>query len=98
LCKVIRLKLALKDANLNAVRVHKTSHKAHEIILRMGQGFNPEQVFGLLKNTQAKWVITANALKLELPTLPVTWYDDLVATVGWLKVEKKKGKKVKKKN
>lgn len=97
LCKVIRLKLALKAANLSGVRVHKTSHKAHEIVLRMGQNFSPEQVFGLLKNTQAKWTITASSLKLELPILPVTWYNDLVATVGWLVVEKpKQGKKPKK--
>ena len=90
--KVIRLKLLLKAANLSGVRVHKTSHKAHEIVLRMGQNFNPEQVFGLLKNTQAKWVITASSLKLELPILPVTWYADLAATVQWLVPPKKEKK------
>lgn len=90
LCKVIALKLALKAANLSGVRVTKASHKRHEVILRMGKNFNPEQVFNLLKNTQQKWTITANALKLELSTLPVTWYQDLLATVKWLEAEKKK--------
>jgi len=96
LCKVIRLKLALKAAHMSGVRVHKASHKSHEIILRMGKGFTPDQIFGLLKNTKAKWVITAEALKLELPILPVTWYQDLLATVEWLVPEKKE--KVKKKS
>jgi len=90
LCKVIRLKLALRDANLSAVRVHKISHKSHEITLRMGKNFTPDQVFGLLKNAEAKWVITANAIKLKLDTLPVTWYQQLLEAVTWMVPEKKK--------
>lgn len=96
LCKVIRLKLALKAANMSGVRVHKVSHKSHEIVIRMGKNFTPDQIFGLLKNTQAKWVITATSIKLDLPILPVTWYADLLATVEWL-IPEKKEKKAKKK-
>ncbi len=84
LCKVIRLKLLLREANLSAVRVHKVSHKAHEITLRMGKNFTPDQVFGLLKNAEEKWVITANAIKLTLDTLPVGWYAELCEAVGWM--------------
>ena len=84
LCKVIGLKLLLRDANLSGVRIHKVSHKAHEITLRMGQSFTPDQVFGLLKNAEEKWVITANAIKLTLDTLPVSWYDQLCESVQWM--------------
>jgi len=97
LCKVIRLKMALKAAKLSGVRVSKESHKSHQIMLRMGQGFSPDQIFGLLKNTKLKWIVTATGLKLDLTTLPVTWYADLLATVEWLIPEKpKKEKKAKK--
>jgi hypothetical protein len=46
-------------------------------------------------------VITATGLKLDLQSLPVTWYQDLLATVKWLipeKKEKPKKKQAPKKN
>ncbi len=79
LCKVIALKLALKEANMSAVRVHKLSHKAFEITLRMGKKFQPDQLFNLIGKSTKKWVITANAIKLNLDKLPVTWYQELLA-------------------
>lgn len=88
LCKIIRLKMALKAAHLSGVRMSKISHKSHQILLRMGKNFSPDQIFGLLKNSQAKWVITANGLKLDLPIMPISWYQDLLATVKWLTPEK----------
>ncbi len=84
LVKVIRLKLALKAANIAAIRVHKMSHKAYEITLRMGQKFSPDQLFGLIQNSKKKWVITATAIKLNLENLPVTWYQELLADVEHL--------------
>lgn len=95
LCKVIRLKMSLKEAHLSGVRISKMSHKSHQIMLRMGKNFSPDQIFGLLKNTKAKWVITATGLKLDLPILPVTWYKDLLTTVKWLAPEKKSKSKTK---
>ena len=97
LCKVIRLKMALKAAKLAGIRVTKISHKSHQITLRMGKGFNPEQIFGLLKNTKENWIVTSTGMKLDLASMPVTWYKDLLTTVEWLIPEKKKKKaKVKK--
>ena len=75
----------------------KISHKSHQITLRMGKGFNPEQIFGLLKNTKENWIVTSTGMKLDLASMPVTWYKDLLTTVEWLIPEKKKKKeKVKK--
>ena len=91
LCKVIGLKLGLKAANMSGVRVHKISHKAYEITLRMGKNFTPDQIFGLLKDSPKKWVITANAIKLELNILSIRWYSELLEDVKRLKaLEKKK--------
>ncbi|NCP67112.1 transcription-repair coupling factor [bacterium] len=95
LCKVIRLKMALKAAHLSGVRISKVSHKSQQIMLRMGKGFNPDQIFGLLKNSKQGWVITATGLKLDLQSLPITWYQDLLATIKWLIPEKKEKKEVK---
>ena len=85
LVKVIQLKLALKEANLAAVRVHKVSHKSYEVVLRMGKNFTPDQLFDLIGKSSKKWVITANAIKLEMPHLPITWYEELLEDVKLLK-------------
>lgn len=97
LCKVIELKLALKAANLSAVRVQKLSHKAYEMTIRMGQNFTPDQVFPLLQKGDKDWTITANALKLKLDLLPVTWYEELLADVQCMKKVEVKEKKKKNK-
>ncbi len=85
LCKVIKLKMLLREANISGVRIHKTSHKSHEIVLRMGINFKPDQVFGLIKNSTKKWTITATAIKLAVEKLPVSWYEDLLKEVVLLK-------------
>ncbi|MCF7812416.1 transcription-repair coupling factor [Candidatus Gracilibacteria bacterium] len=92
LCRVLALKMHLREANLSGVKVYQSSHKAYEIVLRMGQEFSPDQVFGLVQNSKQKWTITANALKLSLSTLPVTWYEDLVRDVQLLQPKKKEKK------
>ena len=84
LCKIISLKMLLRGAHLLGLKISKSSHKTHEIVLRMGNDFNPEQIFGLIKNSKNKWVVTAQALKLSLDKLPVSWYEDLVGEVGLL--------------
>ncbi len=93
LCRVIGLKLKLREANLSAVKIHKSSHKTYEIVLRMGQHFQPDQVFDLIKKAKFKWTITAQAIKTSLETLPITWYEDLVKEVELLKAPPKKSKK-----
>lgn len=88
LCRVIRLKMELRSVNLSGLRIHKASHKAYEIILRMGKNFNPQQVFGLLKESRHNWVIGTNSIKVQLESLPITWYQDLIKEVAYLKFEK----------
>ena len=89
LCKVIALKMHLRDANVSGVKIHRATHKDFEIVLRMGKNFSPNQIFNLVKNSQWRWVITATALKFSLPALPVAWYEDLMEEVKLLRAEKK---------
>lgn len=84
LCRVIRMKMALKLANLSGVRVQKKSHKSYEILVRLGKKFAPDQLFGLIQNSKHQWVITGNALRLDLEKLPVTWYKDLLVDIELL--------------
>jgi len=50
----------------------------------MGKEFKPDQIFGVIKNSKKKWVITANALKLTVETLPINWYGDLIGEIKLL--------------
>ncbi len=84
LVRVIRLKMALKKANLSGLRLSKKSHKEYEILIRLGKKFSPDQLFGLIKNSDKKWIITANAIKLKLDKLSVTWYKELLEDVELL--------------
>ena len=92
LAKVIRMKMILRKANLEGVKMNKSSHKDYELVLRMGKKFSPEQIFGLLQNSAKKWIITNNAIKLKFETLSLNWYDELVKDVSSLILEKKKKK------
>ncbi len=92
LFRVIRLKLLLRAAHLNGVKIHQSSHKDHEIVLRLGKEFSPDQIFGLLKESDKKWVVTATAIKLQVKKLPIDWYDDLVGEVRLLSAENKEQK------
>ncbi len=89
LAKIIRIKMILREANLEGVKINKSSHKNYELVLRMGKKFSPEQIFGLLQNSDKKWVITNNAIKLKFETLSLNWYDELVQDVGYLVLNKK---------
>ncbi len=90
LVRVIRFKMALKEANMSGLRIQKKSHKEYEIIMRLGKNFSPDQLFGLIQNSTKKWIVTANALKLKLDKLPVTWYKELLEDTELLiKVKKK---------
>ncbi len=97
LCKVIRLKMALRATNLSGLRIHRASHKSHEVILRMGKNFDPQQVFGLLKDSEHNWIITATTIKLVTESLPITWYKDILNEVSYLEKPKSKPKKKKEK-
>ncbi len=98
LCRVIRLKIMLKAAHLGAVRIAQASAKNYEIILRMGKGFSPEQIFGLVQMSPRQWTVTAEALKLKIPNLNMTWYEDLTADIALLLPQKKKEKTPKQKS
>ena len=91
LCKVIQLKILLRSVNMEAVKLQKVSHRAYELVLRMNKKFTPDQLFGLLKNSQKKWVIAATAIKLKMETLPINWYEELCDDIKLLqRVEVKK--------
>lgn len=89
LCRVIRMKLLLRDTNLVGVKITKSSHKSYEIVLRMGKKFTPDQIFGLVQQGTHQWTIAATALKLKLDTLPVNWYDMLMGEIELLMPRKK---------
>ncbi len=96
LIKVIKLKMALKNANLVAIKINRASHKSYEVVLRMGKKFTPDQVFPLIQKGKYKWILTATALKISLETLPVNWFRELLAEVNLLApVKRKKVGKVK---
>ncbi len=84
LCRVIKMKIALKSAHLAGIRLQKKSHKEYEIIIRLGKHFTPDQIFTLIQNSPRKWVVTANALRLNLDKLPVTWYRELLEDIRYL--------------
>jgi len=92
LAKVIKMKMLLRKAHLEGVKMNKSSHKDYELVLRMGKKFSPEQIFGLLQNSAKKWVITNNAIKVKFEALAMNWYDDLVKDVNYLMPVKKKKK------
>lgn len=85
LCKVIDIKIYLRASNLAGIKINKMSHTKYEVVMRMGKHFSPDQLFGLIKNSPNKWVITAEALKLTFEKLPMTWYEELVDEIKLLK-------------
>lgn len=87
LCKVIRLKILLREVNLSGIKITRHSHTKMEVVLRLGEQFKPDQLFGLIQKSPNKWTVTANALKLEIPRLAITWYEDLVKDITLLKNE-----------
>ncbi len=84
LIRVIRLKLLLRDANLVGVRIRKATRRSYEIVLRLGSGFKPDQLMGLLRGSPHQWKVTAEALKLQLDGLSVHWYKELCGEIGML--------------
>jgi transcription-repair coupling factor (superfamily II helicase) len=93
LCKVIRLKILLREVHIGGIKVNRISHNKMEIVLRLGQDFTPDQIFGLIQKSPNQWTITANALKLQISRLAITWYEDLVKDIRLLKVDTQSPKK-----
>lgn len=95
LCKVIRLKVLLREVHLSGIKINRVAHNKMEIVLRLGSKFQPDQLFGLIQESKNKWTITAHAIKLPIERLSVTWYEDLVRDIRLLRKEeiKKKEKK-----
>ena len=89
LCRVIRLKMLLRNTNLSGIKINRASHKSYEVVLRMGKNFTPDQIFGLVQKGKYQWTITAMALKLKLEQLPVNWYDELMDEIELLTPLKK---------
>ncbi len=89
LCKIIRLKILLREVHVVGIKVNRVSHTKLEVVLRLGTKFTPDQIFGLIQHSPRKWVITANALKLTLDHLSVHWYKELVSDIALLKPPKK---------
>lgn len=95
LCKVLRLKILLREVHIVGIKITRVSHNKLEIVLRLGETFTPDQIFGLIQNSENKWVITANALKRQLSRLSITWYENLVKDIRLLRIPKKDSKKKK---
>jgi transcription-repair coupling factor (superfamily II helicase) len=89
LCRVIRLKMVLREVNLLGIKINRVSHKSYEVVLRMGNKFTPDQIFGLVQKGKYQWTITAMALKLKMEQLPVNWYDELLNEIELLMPVKK---------
>jgi transcription-repair coupling factor (superfamily II helicase) len=89
LCRVIRLKMLLRNTNLSGIKINRASHKSYEVVLRMGKNFTPDQIFGIVQKGKYQWTITAMALKLKLEQLPVNWYDELIDEIELLTPLKK---------
>lgn len=98
LCKVICLKMKLRKSNLSGLRLQKISHKAHEVVLRFGKNFSPEQLFHLIQKSKFKWTVGTTSMKLQIDHLLVGWYETLLMEIDLLKLEKKEVKKKKEKD
>ena len=90
LFRVIQIKNLLRECHIEALKISKTSHKSYETVLRMGKKFIPDQIFGLLKNSDKKWIITVNAIKIKQETLPLNWYEEILKDIQKL-LPKKNG-------
>jgi len=93
LFRVLRMKIACREANLSGIKIFRSSHRNYEIVLRMGKKFTPDQLFELVKNQKLAWSITAEALKMRFETLPINWYEIILEEILKLKKQPEKPKK-----
>lgn len=78
LFKVLEIKIMVKEANLLAVRVINYTLQEKFVELHMSKKVTPYQIMHLLQgNTQNKWVISGDRLKINLKELSIDWYEGL---------------------
>lgn len=77
LIKVIRLKILARRAHIDAIRVFNQPFGLKEANLLMGKSMKPEFIFSLLESNQ-RWFIAGDKLKIKLEDLGVDWYAGLI--------------------
>lgn len=92
LIKVIRLKVLARRAHIDAIRVYNQPFGLKEANLLMGKGMKPEHIFSLLESNQ-RWFIAGDKLKINLEDLGVDWYAGLIQGITALSTIPEKLKK-----
>lgn len=77
LLKVLRLKVLARRAHIDAIRVYNQPFGLKEANLLMGKSMKPEHIFSLLESNQ-RWFIAGDKLKIKLEDLGVDWYAGLI--------------------
>lgn len=80
LFKVIRLKLACRNAGVTAVKVARTGVRSREAILVLGKKVKPENIMSAL-SINNKWTISGDRLRIDVRDLGVDWMAGLQSTV-----------------
>ncbi len=86
LFKVIRLKLACRQAGVTAVKVGRTGVRSREAVLTLGKKVRPENIMSAL-SVNPHWVITGDKIKIDAQKLGVDWLAGLQETVDALSKE-----------
>lgn len=77
LVKVLRLKVLARRGHIDAIRVYNQPFGLKEANLLMGKSMKPEHIFSLLESN-ARWFIAGDKLKIKLEDLGVDWYAGLI--------------------
>lgn len=80
LVKVLRLKVLARRAHVDAIRVYNQPFGLKEANLLMGKSMKPEHIFNLLESNQ-RWFIAGDKLKIKLEDLGVDWYAGLMQAI-----------------
>lgn len=86
LLKIIRLKLASRQAGVVAVKVGRVSPKKREALLSLGAKVKPGNILSALRENSA-WQITGDKLKIDVRDLGVDWLAGIQKTIEALAQE-----------
>ncbi len=86
LLRIIRLKLASRQAGVVAVKVGRVSPKKREALLSLGTKVKPGNILSALRENSA-WQITGDKLKIDVRHLGVDWLAGLQKTIEALAKE-----------
>ena len=75
LIRVLKLKMLMKRAHLIGIKVRQISHNKAQIVIRMSKDLRIDKLLEMLKTTDNKWIMTADAMKLEYNVLPIDYYE-----------------------